>query len=705
MTPHSNKEQNAADKGNLISVTPIKKKVGNWFTFLDADRLWWSREVFDIFELPLSQPILLKDCFQAIHPKDYDYVSKTYYNLCQTGSYHIFYRIVVNQKIKWIEEIAYVLKSGKNPAHYPILGFIRNMDHDPQQKGCPQNQMTEQSSKTSCLQGNFETDIFQQIDSMTASETEKICPVDFLAIYVLEQDQLKELLFHGLKGIEKIKKWQAKSQTALACFAYGEPIILQKDMILSEEDQNIMQNGNLETLIYLPIMPQNKTIGIIVLGFCEQLSKLENQFHSSKILYGHVADQLKNALFYQQDPPQKPKKKEPQSDLELLFQDSIDNIIILNQQGYLQKANPTFCQTLGYTEEELLHRHIGDFLYETDKVSALQEIQNLSKNQYLHDFQTRYCDKEGQVILFEWNATYLKASKHIVALGRNITNQQATEAKNRELEKSISLEKMKTEFFSELSHEFKTPLNVILSSLQLLKIKMTASNSLPERQNCLKYLSYMEQNAYKLLRLSYNLIDITRINNGFLPLLPQNYNIKDLILDIVQSVRDYANVKNIEIRMVSRLKHSPYLNCDQDKIDRILLNLLSNAIKNTQPGGKIRISLWDTNDFIKVSIKDTGCGIAPEFLPYVFDKFHVSQVGFTRNCDGSGVGLSIVKSLVEMHHGTIGAKSKLGEGSTFTFTLSKKLGQQDHNQKELLQSNYQSEQRNSRILMEMSDIS
>ena len=214
----------------------------------------------------------------------------------------------------------------------------------------------------------------------------------------------------------------------------------------------------------------------------------------------------------------------------------------------------------------------------------------------------------------------------------------------------MELERLKTEFFSNLSHEFKTPLNIILSSVQLLQMKIERAGD-EKDQEYLKLGRYIQQNAYKLLRLTTNMLDSTKLESGYMPIFPERGDIVECIQTIVQSVEPYAAAKKIRLHFSANLRYSPLFLFDPEKVDRILLNLLSNAVKYTPAGGMIRVSAEDTADHVAVSVSDNGPGIAAELLPEIFEKFRVSESGLIRNDEGSGLGLSIAKALVEMHDG------------------------------------------------------
>lgn len=232
------------------------------------------------------------------------------------------------------------------------------------------------------------------------------------------------------------------------------------------------------------------------------------------------------------------------------------------------------------------------------------------------------------------------------------------------LDKAAEYDKLKTEFFANLSHEFRTPLNVMLSTLQLLNLIGINNSAINNKYKIKKYYSIMKQNCYRLLRLVNNLIDITRIDAEHLKLNLKNENIIAIIEDITLSIADYATNKGLDIIFDTDIEEK-IIACDADKIERIILNLLSNAIKFTPNGGNIFVNITDKDSSIIVSVKDTGVGIPSDKQGSIFNRFVQVDKSLSRNREGSGIGLSLVKSFVELHNGTIGIVSETGKGSEF----------------------------------------
>ncbi|MDV3428974.1 MAG: HAMP domain-containing histidine kinase, partial [Bacillota bacterium] len=253
------------------------------------------------------------------------------------------------------------------------------------------------------------------------------------------------------------------------------------------------------------------------------------------------------------------------------------------------------------------------------------------------------------------------------------------------LNESREKNKFITEFFSNISHELKTPLNVIFSSLQMLTIfnENIEEEIIVKRR---KYLKVMKQNSLRLIKLINNLLDMTKYDSGFISLNSKNGNIVSLIEDITMSIVSFAENKQIQIIFDTEVEEKK-MAFDADKIERIMLNLLSNALKFTDKGGKIYINIFDHEDSIDISVKDTGIGIPKDKQELIFERFGQVDRTLRRNYEGTGIGLSLVQSFVELHKGKIRVNSEIGKGTEFIITLPVYLTEENDNEKKEIQNN------------------
>ncbi len=222
-----------------------------------------------------------------------------------------------------------------------------------------------------------------------------------------------------------------------------------------------------------------------------------------------------------------------------------------------------------------------------------------------------------------------------------------------------------------ISHEIKTPLNVIFSSVQLMDSYKNTLECQEYKNKVPVQLNIIRQNCFRLMRLTNNILDICRHDSGYLIAKLSNNNIVELAEEITLSVKKYAESKGIELVFETDLREK-IIACDPDMIERILLNLISNAIKFTNKNGVIKVILTDIDDYILLSVKDSGIGISKDRMNSIFEKFNKDE-NLLHNKEGTGVGLSLVKAFVEAHEGKIQVKSELNVGSEFTVFLPSKI--------------------------------
>jgi signal transduction histidine kinase len=241
------------------------------------------------------------------------------------------------------------------------------------------------------------------------------------------------------------------------------------------------------------------------------------------------------------------------------------------------------------------------------------------------------------------------------------------EALNQRAIETEEYNQLKSNFLATISHEFKTPLNIILGSIQLLED--TDMTNLEEFQKLFnKYIGIQKQNSYRLLRLISNFIDITKIESSNVKIKLRNNDIVKVIEDITMSIVEYTKMKDINTIFDTDVEEK-VIAFDMDMMERIMLNLLSNAIKFTEKGGKIEVNIYGKEEKVIISVKDNGIGIPQDKLEMIFDRFAQVENPLRRGVEGSGIGLSLVKSLVELHEGSISVHSELGKGSEFIIEL------------------------------------
>lgn len=391
----------------------------------------------------------------------------------------------------------------------------------------------------------------------------------------------------------------------------------------------------------------------------------------------------------------------------LLIENSRDAIFV-HRDDKVIFTNESAVNLVGFTKtEDLNEKSIFDFTTDDEKNNVKNKFKQIYDKEITRlVFEEKVMKSNGDIIIVKNTSTYFiyEGKQTILSILSDITSEKQVEKLEKDVEENIKLlnetrefNKMITEFFSNISHELKTPLNVIFSAVQVLNLYINKNEGENiEKQH--KYLKVVKQNCYRLLKLINNLLDITRVDSGFLKLHAGRYNIVSVVEDITLSVVSYVESKGINLIFDTDVEEK-VMNFDADKIERIILNLLSNSIKFTNSGGKIYVNMNDLGSSIIISVKDTGVGIPEDKLKMIFERFGQVDKTLRRNSEGTGIGLCLVKSFVEMHGGTIEVKSKLGEGSEFIIKLPEIITEEEPSEE-----NSMYETNIERINIEFSDI-
>jgi signal transduction histidine kinase len=235
------------------------------------------------------------------------------------------------------------------------------------------------------------------------------------------------------------------------------------------------------------------------------------------------------------------------------------------------------------------------------------------------------------------------------------------ELANEELKK---LDRFKSQFFANITHELKTPLTMVLASLELLLDGELGHISEAQRST----FQSMQRNGAKLLRLIGDLLDLSRIEESRVRLRIAEHDLAAYVRDLVNEMRGLMQRKGISLVFESEREHL-LVWCDLERLERVFLNLLSNASKFTDSGGTVSIQLKEDGDAVQVRVEDTGVGFPPELAERIFSRFFQTDMGKKRRYGGTGIGLSLAKDLVELHGGEIWAESTPGQGSVFHVRL------------------------------------
>lgn len=333
-------------------------------------------------------------------------------------------------------------------------------------------------------------------------------------------------------------------------------------------------------------------------------------------------------------------------------------------------ANNEITKILRYGNYKfLIGEDIKKFIIHKNRSDFHDNIQKINDGNKTEPLEIEMLDNDGNMLSVEvFNSMVPFQKDAVLTIIKNITEKKQREEERLILKETTTYEKIKSEFFANISHELKTPVNVICSSLQVINYLISLNEIIGDTEKLVDYINVMKQNCYRELKLSNNLIDLSRYEMNGLNLNLNRVNIVSLIESLVEEVAKVAIKKNI--RLIFDTEEEEII-CDIDeiKIERMILNLLSNSIKFTQAGGEILVYITTKRKYVIITVKDNGIGIPKGKINYIFDRFKQLDKSFARKTEGSGLGLSIVKAIINLHGGNIKMESEYGLGTEVNVSL------------------------------------
>lgn len=576
--------------------------------------------------------------------------------------------MVVNDEIKHYQSF----KSPLYDKEKKIVGIscvIKDITNNIELK----NELMVQNEQLSILYKTLNTSVdidFKKIFENLYDNLSILLNVDWLSVYLYNMDN-ESLEYYTSCGIsnyyfENCIKKNLSLPFLKHVFNTKKSIpmteISQYEYIFPKE---IIDREGIKYIACYPIIYKKQTLGVINFA-CrseEYTYNWDNNF--VEIICKNIALLLQNSMLYKKLEKKLNAERIAREKIDLYFDTTLDFFCIVNKQGEIIKIGKELVKVLGWEESIFYSSKVYNFLHEEDS-SFIKNILRLVKDKETRNYCLRAKCFDGKYVDIDWNIKYLADENIYICSGRNLIEKKDLENKKKLMEEYINIEKLKSEFLTNISHELRTPLAIIYGAVHMIEEKYkSVQHTEPEKIE--EYILSAKKNTFRLLRLINNIIDATNLNAGCMPL-----NIK--LCDIVKVIRDMT--KSISLRLESMgvnlvfstdIKEK-YINIDIKKIEKVLLNLLSNSVKYSREGIKtvINIRLYTENDKIYISVKDNGIGIEESYLDLIFNMFTQENSDcMTREAEGSGIGLYLVKSLLQMQGANISVKSIKNEGSEF----------------------------------------
>jgi PAS domain S-box-containing protein len=348
--------------------------------------------------------------------------------------------------------------------------------------------------------------------------------------------------------------------------------------------------------------------------------------------------------------------------------------------GRLLRVNQKLCDITGYSKEELLAMTIQELTRPEDQEQDFAVYQRMLSGEREYETERRYVRKDESAVWVYINVVALRDEMgnpiRATATVIDITSRKQAEeelrdalarereALAREREARVEAERAnrsKDEFITLISHELRSPLSAILGWTRILRQRPR------DEQIYDRGVEVIERNAHMQSQLIEDLLDTARAISGKLKLEVRSTDVTEVIEKAEEVVRPAAEAKSISLD-TSLDRNVGQITGDPDRLQQVIWNLLSNAVKFTDDGGRVEVSLERIDPYVQITVRDSGRGIKPEFLPYVFDRYQQAETSSGRRAAGLGLGLSLTRQLVEMHGGSVEVESE-GEGKGATFTV------------------------------------
>jgi PAS domain S-box-containing protein len=423
-----------------------------------------------------------------------------------------------------------------------------------------------------------------------------------------------------------------------------------------------MAKEGLVSAAFVPITSKSRTagksrfLGMIMVGSPKLHRFSEDEIDLLTAFGAQLGAALDNLNLYEE-------VKQGKAYIENLVENAGDAIISTDLEHRVLTWNSGAEAIFGYRKGEITGQSLAQLL-PRESAGELDKIRHVVlETRVIRNLEVPRKKKDGTTIVVALSVSPIEdASGRVTAflhVAKDITEKKRYEERLKELDT------MKSDFVSSVSHELRTPLTAIKGSVDNMLDGLTGA--LNDKQT--RYLIRIKSNADRLSRLINDLLDLSRIEAGKIELKPSRVDLGRLACDIAETLRPMAAEKLIDIDVAS-VASGLAAWADRDKLTQVLMNLIGNALKFTPPNGRVGIAVERNDDnWVRVSVTDTGPGIARGEAAKIFDKFYQIANVDKQKTRGTGLGLSISKSLIEMHGGKIWMESEVGKGSTFSFTL------------------------------------
>jgi PAS domain S-box-containing protein len=358
-----------------------------------------------------------------------------------------------------------------------------------------------------------------------------------------------------------------------------------------------------------------------------------------------------------------------------LFECNIDAIMTTDPSSIITDVNKQMEVLTGCTRDELIGAPFKNYFTDPERAEMSTKLVLSEKKVTNYELTARARDGKETVVSFNATTFYDRDRKlqGVFAAARDVTERkrldQVLQEKNIELENARSVAEKtnlsKSDFLANMSHELRTPLNSVIGFSEVLQDQLFG----PVNDKQQEYVKNILTSGRHLLSLINDILDLSKVESGKMVLELSEFSLRESLNASLMMLKEKAQKGEISLNMDLAPPDDLRIVADQRKLKQILFNLVSNAVKFTPAGGTVNVSALKNGDFVEISVTDSGIGIREEDLPKLFHPFTQLESVYTKEYEGTGLGLALNRHLVELHNGRIWVKSEFGKGSRFSFTI------------------------------------
>ena len=515
--------------------------------------------------------------------------------------------------------------------------------------------------------GSSDLDTF--LEHLLRATLESTQAVDTAVVLLRENDTLRVRAAVGLeKKLQHVFSISAHEGVVGEVAATGQPVFIRHASEDPRIKSPIVREKGIRAFYVVPLMRDGQVAGVAEIGSLTAFEFSEED----KLLFRTMASRAAGVIVQAQ---LMAGLRHGEETLRLAVEAAPTAMLIVDGHGSITLVNGLSERLLGYDRQELLGRSVEDLVPLRFRGKHPQYranfFANLSRRPMGAGRDLFALRKDGSEVPVEIGLSPFESGgeTYVLAAVTDITERKHMEEERAQLLVREQLarqdveraSRLKDEFLATLSHELRTPLNAIVGYSRMLRSGMVETSKQP------RALETIDRSATALTQIVEDVLNVSRIISGKLRLNIQPIDLPTLVQTAVEIVRPAADAKHVRVE-VTLDPEAARISGDADRLQQVVWNLLSNAVKFTPPGGRIQVGVERANGHMEIVVSDTGIGIKPEFLPYMFERFRQADSGMARQHGGLGLGLAIARHLVELHGGTIRAASA-GEGQGATFNV------------------------------------